>query len=123
MRRMRLLRTGLGWSQEKVGVAIGIEESSARARISRYELGVHEPPLPTVKLLAAAFGVGTLPVMVALTWAGQRIGHRLQHGSLRIGAGVLVIAAGLLTLVAPWLVQLPAMHGVLQALGCRSLPG
>ncbi len=74
-------------------------------------------------LTMAAFGVGTLPVMVALTWAGQRIGHRLQHGSLRIGAGVLVIAAGLLTLVAPWLVQLPAMHGVLQALGCRSLPG
>ncbi len=56
-RRMRLLRTELGWSQEKVGVAIGIEESSARARISRYELGVHEPPLPTVELLAAAFGV------------------------------------------------------------------
>lgn len=56
-RRMRLLRTGLGWPQERIGVAIGIEESSARARISRYELGVHEPPLPTVKLLAAALGV------------------------------------------------------------------
>lgn len=38
---MRALREGLGWSQEKVGVAIGIDESSSRARISRYELGVH----------------------------------------------------------------------------------
>ena len=56
-RRIRLLREGLGWSQEKLGVAIGIDESSARARISRYELGVHEPPLPTVRLIADALGV------------------------------------------------------------------
>ncbi|MDY0014436.1 MAG: helix-turn-helix transcriptional regulator [Rhodocyclaceae bacterium] len=56
-RRIRRLREELGWSQEKVGVAIGIDESSARARISRYELGVHEPPLPTVKLIAEAMGV------------------------------------------------------------------
>ena len=43
-RRIRALRKELGLSQEKLGVAIGIDESSARARISRYELGVHEPP-------------------------------------------------------------------------------
>ena len=29
---------------------------------------------------------------------------------------------GLLTIAAPWLMRLPAMHGVLEALGCRSLP-
>jgi transcriptional regulator with XRE-family HTH domain len=51
---MRALREELGWSQEKVGVAIGIDESSSRARISRYELGVHEPPLPTAKRIAEA---------------------------------------------------------------------
>ena len=56
-RRIRLLREELGWSQEKLGVAIGIDESSARARISRYELGVHEPPLPTVRLIADALNV------------------------------------------------------------------
>ena len=56
-RRMRALREKLGWSQEKVGVAIGIDESSSRARISRYELGVHEPPTPTAKLIADALGV------------------------------------------------------------------
>ncbi len=51
-RRMRERREALGLAQEKVGVAIGLDESSARARISRYELGVHEPPFQTVKLLA-----------------------------------------------------------------------
>lgn len=56
-RRMRSMRVDLGLSQEKVGVAIGIDESSSRARISRYELGVHEPPIPTAKLIAGALGV------------------------------------------------------------------
>jgi transcriptional regulator with XRE-family HTH domain len=52
-RRLKELREELGWSQENVGVAIGIDESSSRARISRYELGVHEPAVPTARLLAA----------------------------------------------------------------------
>ena len=56
-RRMRQLRELKGWSQEKVGVLIGIDESSSRARISRYELGVHEPPVPTARLIADALGV------------------------------------------------------------------
>ena len=55
--RMKALREEYGWSQEKVGVAIGIDESSSRARISRYELGVHEPALPTARLIADALGV------------------------------------------------------------------
>jgi transcriptional regulator with XRE-family HTH domain len=56
-RRIKELREQLGWSQEKIGVAIGIDESSSRARISRYELGVHEPPVPTARLIADALGV------------------------------------------------------------------
>jgi transcriptional regulator with XRE-family HTH domain len=56
-RRLRQRREELGLSLEKIGVAIGIDESSARARISRYELGVHEPPLPTARLLAQVLGV------------------------------------------------------------------
>ena len=51
-----MLREQLGWSQEKVGVAIGIDESSSRARISRYELGVHEPPVPTARRIADVLG-------------------------------------------------------------------
>ena len=56
-RRMRERREALALAQEKVGVAIGLDESCARNRISRYELAVHEPPLATVKLLARALQV------------------------------------------------------------------
>ncbi len=61
-RRMRARREALGWSQEKVGVLIGIDESSSRARISRYELGVHEPAVATARLIADALGV-SLPYL------------------------------------------------------------
>ncbi len=50
--RIRALREERGWSQEQVGVAVGIDESSSRARISRYELGVHEPPVHTARRIA-----------------------------------------------------------------------
>ena len=70
----------------------------------------------------AAFGLGTLPTMIPLTWAGARFGQRLQRGPWRAGAGLMVMASGVLTIAAPWLMQLPAMHSLLEALGCRSLP-
>lgn len=44
-------------SQEALGVAIGIDESSSRARISRYELGVNEPAIAISRLLAAVLDV------------------------------------------------------------------
>jgi transcriptional regulator with XRE-family HTH domain len=56
-RRIKALREENRWSQERIGVEIGIDESSSRARISRYELGVHEPPLPTARLIAKALDV------------------------------------------------------------------
>ena len=55
-RRIKGLREDLGWSQERVGVEIGIDESSSRARISRYELGVHEPPVATARSIAHVLG-------------------------------------------------------------------
>lgn len=72
-------------------------------------------------LTMAAFGIGTLPMMIPLTWAGLRVGQRLQRGGLRLAAGLLVIATGLLTLAGPWLLHAPLLGGVLEALGCRSL--
>lgn len=72
-------------------------------------------------LTMLAFGLGTLPVMLPLTWSGARLGQRLQRGGLRIAAGLLVLLAGLVTIAAPWLMQVPALHGVLSALGCRPL--
>ena len=69
-------------------------------------------------LTMAAFGLGTLPLMLPLTWSGARIGLRLQRGGWRIAAALLVLGAGLMTMAAPWLVHHPALHGVLAALGC-----
>lgn len=72
-------------------------------------------------LTMLAFGLGTLPVMLPLTWSGARLGQCLQRGGLRTAAGLLVLLAGLVTIAAPWLMQVPALHGVLSALGCRPL--
>ena len=73
-------------------------------------------------LTMAAFGLGTLPVMLPLTWAGARLGQRLQRGGWRTAMGAVVLASGVLTLAAPWLAHAPVLHGALEALGCRSLP-
>lgn len=72
-------------------------------------------------LTMLAFGLGTLPVMLPLTWSGARLGQHLQRGGLRTAAGVFVLLAGVVTIAAPWLMQVPALHGVLSALGCRPL--
>lgn len=47
----------MGLSQEAVGVAIGIDESCSRTRISRYETGASEPAMDISQLLAKALGV------------------------------------------------------------------
>ncbi len=73
-------------------------------------------------LTMLAFGLGTLPVMLPLTWSGQRVGRWLQRPGLRTTAGGLVLVLGLLTIAAPWLMQVPALHDVLAALGCQPLP-
>lgn len=72
-------------------------------------------------LLMLAFGLGTLPVMLPLTWSGARLGRWLQT-RWRHAAAMLVLTAGLMTLTAPWLMQVPALHSLLGALGCSSLP-
>jgi sulfite exporter TauE/SafE len=72
-------------------------------------------------LTMAAFGLGTLPVMLPLTWAGTRLGQRLQRGAWRMAMGATVLLSGVMTLAAPWLVHAPLLHGALAALGCRSL--
>lgn len=74
-------------------------------------------------LVMAAFGTGTLPMMLPLTWSGARLGGWLQRPHLRRAMACLVLGAGLLTLAAPWLMQVPALHGVLAALGCRPYSG
>ena len=70
---------------------------------------------PGGALLMAAFGLGTLPAMLPLSYSGAR--WRARPGQRRV-AGILVLCAGVLTVAAPWLMSIPALHGVLGALGC-----
>lgn len=72
-------------------------------------------------LLMASFGLGTLPTMLPLTWSGARLARVLAAPRWRRAAGALVLLAGLVTLAAPWLMQVPALHDVLAVLGCRSV--
>jgi transcriptional regulator with XRE-family HTH domain len=57
--RLREARLRAQIPQDKLGVAIGLDETTASARISRYETGVHEPPFETAALLAKALDVPT----------------------------------------------------------------
>ena len=72
-------------------------------------------------LVMAVFGLATLPVMLPLTWSGARMGRWLQRPGLRVALAGFILAAGLLTIATPWLMQVPALHGVLSALGCQPL--
>lgn len=74
-------------------------------------------------LLMLCFGLGTWLTMLPLTWSGSRAGEWLRARPMRQAAGLALLAAGLLTLAAPWLAAVPALHGLLAALGCRTLPG
>lgn len=71
--------------------------------------------------LMLAFGLGTLPTMLSVSWSGARIGRALAQPRWRILAAAWIGAAGVLTMTAPWLATQPFVHGALQALGCRSL--
>lgn len=56
-RRLKAARLRLGLAQDKLGVLVGLDEMTASARISRYENGVHEPPIKTALSIAASLGV------------------------------------------------------------------
>jgi transcriptional regulator with XRE-family HTH domain len=55
--RLREARLRADIPQDKLGVSIGLDETTASARISRYETGVHEPAFDTSLLLAQALDV------------------------------------------------------------------
>lgn len=56
-RRIRQERLRQGIAQDRLGVLAGLEESSASARMSRYESGIHEPPFEFVQAIAKVLGV------------------------------------------------------------------
>ncbi|RZI59603.1 MAG: XRE family transcriptional regulator [Rubrivivax sp.] len=53
----RACRDELGWLRRRWAWNIGIDDSSSRARISRNESGVHEPPVQTAQAIARALKV------------------------------------------------------------------
>lgn len=56
-RRLRDARKRFGIAQDKLGVEIGMDEGCSSARISRYETGVHEPPIAIVEKIALVLKV------------------------------------------------------------------
>jgi sulfite exporter TauE/SafE len=72
-------------------------------------------------LLMLAFGLGTLPLMTMLSWSGAHFSARLSQPAYRRFAAGFIAVAGSVTLIAPWLVNSPASHAWLQALGCRAI--
>ena len=73
-------------------------------------------------LTMAAFGLGTLPLMLPLSWSGARLTLWLHAGRWRVGVAMVILLAGLLTMAAPWLMHVPALNPALEALGCRPAP-
>lgn len=68
-------------------------------------------------LLMLAFGLGTLPVLLATGLAAERLTLLLRRRGVRIAGGLLVILFGLWTLPGPhqtWLMGHGASHGSLQ---------
>lgn len=56
-KRLKDLREQAGFSQEKLAVLAGIDESTARSRISQYENGVYRPKFELVYQFALIFDV------------------------------------------------------------------
>ena len=55
--RLKQARLAKGLSQKRLGIAAGIDEFVASARINRYEKGVHEVNIETAQLLADVLNV------------------------------------------------------------------
>ena len=56
-KRLKEARERIGMPQDKFGVEIGLDEGCSSARISRYESGIHQPPLKTIQAMAKVLNV------------------------------------------------------------------
>lgn len=55
--RLKQARKAAGIAQDRLGVLIGLDEHTASARMSRYENGIHQPPIQTAMLIAEKLSV------------------------------------------------------------------
>jgi hypothetical protein len=63
-------------------------------------------------LTMAAFGLGTLPAMLATALGAQRFTALAQRRGAKQAAGVLLLLSAALTLAGPWLIDaFPQLHG------------
>lgn len=56
-KRLRAAREAAKMTQEKLGVLVGIDESTARSRISQYEHGTYRPDFDTACRIARVLDV------------------------------------------------------------------
>ncbi|HHQ6598057.1 TPA: helix-turn-helix transcriptional regulator [Serratia fonticola] len=56
-KRLKSARISAGLTQEQLGVAAGIDESTARGRVSSYETGAYRPVFETLCLFAKVLDV------------------------------------------------------------------
>ena len=56
-RRLRQASEAAGLSQKILGIQAGLDEFVASTRVNRYETGVHQPDLQTLKRLAKVLGL------------------------------------------------------------------
>jgi transcriptional regulator with XRE-family HTH domain len=57
--KLRQIRMALGLSQSEMLRRLGAEETISYTKISHYELGVREPPLPLLLAYARCAGIST----------------------------------------------------------------
>lgn len=72
-------------------------------------------------LMMLAFGIGTLPLMITLSYSGGHFTRYLGEPKVRYSFAFFILLAGLITAITPWLIHSSRMISVLEALGCRSL--
>lgn len=72
-------------------------------------------------LMMLAFGLGTLPLMIAISWSGSQFSALFRKKGLKTGIAAMIFLAGLLTAMAPLLMRSAGAHAWLEALGCRSV--
>ncbi|WKE65793.1 helix-turn-helix transcriptional regulator [Gallaecimonas kandeliae] len=58
-RRLKEARLASGYSQKSLGIAAGIDEFAASARMNQYERGVHAPDFLTVRAIARVLNLPT----------------------------------------------------------------
>lgn len=71
-KRFKEARKAKGLTQEKLGVAIGLDEFVASTRINRYEKGIHQPDFQTLNNIAEV-----LEIPVAFLFADDDLSEKI----------------------------------------------